>query len=107
MKPRNPNGRKGGEAHQNLVAEVADEVENKGLFAKLEQVIDFLTGKRRFMDVAGLEKDSKKIVELHQIGKENKNGTPVKRERDVIQEVYEETGIEVNFHAYNKEEGAE
>ncbi|HRG76252.1 MAG TPA: hypothetical protein PLX69_16955 [Leptospiraceae bacterium] len=96
----NPFWKKGGEAHQEKVKEVAKEVDSRDLFSDLENKIDLSNGSRRFIDVAGLD-DNRNIVELHQIGKQTKKGLPVKRERDVIEEVSKETGIEVEFHPYN------
>ena len=99
----NPFGRKGGEAHQKKVQEVADEVEEKELKVELERKIELDSGNKRYIDVAGLN-DEDQIVELHQIGKETKKQLPVKRERVVIEEVSKETGIDVKFHAYNRVE---
>ena len=83
----NPYGRKGGLEHQAKVEEVAKEV-----------------GEKRFMDVAGLDEETRKPVEFHQIGKETKSGNPVKRERDVLDEIARERDIILKFHAYNVEE---
>ena len=85
----NPFGKKGCEEHQEKVEEVADEVETRDLKVVKEKNIDLSTGKRRY------------IVELHQVGKQTKKGLPVKRERVVIEEVREETGIDIEFHPYN------
>ncbi len=100
----NPNGKKGGEKHQNLQAKVGEEVEQKGLERIFEHFIKLFNGKRRFIDVAGLDKVTKKEIEFHQIGIQTKKGLPVKRERDVIEEVEKYKNIQVEFHAYNKEE---
>ncbi|MBK6606512.1 MAG: hypothetical protein KBF99_10725 [Leptospiraceae bacterium] len=82
----NPFGKKGGEAHQEKVEEVADEVETRDLKVVKEKNIDLSTGKRRYIDVAGIDLDDN-IVELHQVGKQTKKGLPVKRERVVIEVV--------------------
>jgi hypothetical protein len=39
----------------------------------------------------------------HQVGKQNKDGTPVKRERDAIEDIDGSTGgsVPVEFHPYN------
>jgi hypothetical protein len=96
----NPFGKKGCEEHQEKVEEVADEVETRDLKVVKEKNIDLSTGKRRYIDVAGIDIDDN-IVELHQVGKQTKKGLPVKRERVVIEEVREETGIDIEFHPYN------
>jgi len=59
--------------------------------------------KKRFIDIAAVSGDL--IVEMHQVGKVNKNGLPVKRERDVIQEIKNELDIDIIFHPYNKTAG--
>jgi len=38
---------------------------------------------------------------LHQIGKQNKNGLLVKKEKDTIEEIYENMGMRAEFHPYN------
>lgn len=102
----NPNGRKGGEKHQKLGKQVFDEIEKKGLFAKFEHFIRLITGQGRFMDLAGFDENGNE-VEYHQIGKQTKKGLPVKRERDVIEEVEKYKGIQIEFHPYNIEEEEE
>ncbi|MCB1179423.1 MAG: hypothetical protein KDK36_17710 [Leptospiraceae bacterium] len=98
----NPNGRKGGEKHQNKVKEVVVQVEKKGLLASLEHFLKLVTGKRKFIDVAGLDSEGNEI-EYHQVGKETKKGLPVKRERDTIEEISNSKDVEIYFHPYNKE----
>ncbi|HRG49331.1 MAG TPA: hypothetical protein PLG41_24215 [Leptospiraceae bacterium] len=100
----NPYGRKGGLEHQAKVEEVAKEVGERGFFVRLEYLVSLVTGKKRFMDVAGLDEETRKPVEFHQIGKETKSGNPVKRERDVLDEIARERDIILKFHAYNVEE---
>ena len=97
----NPYGKLGGIEHRKKVEEVAQDVENRGLFARLEHFIRFISGKKRFVDVAALNKESLKPEEFHQIGKQTLKKIPVKRERDVIQEISIETGIKPIFHPYN------
>lgn len=53
------------------------------------------------MDVAEINGEE---LTFHQIGKQTKKGLPVKRERDVIEEIEKTKGISVEFHAYNREE---
>ncbi|MDX1959654.1 MAG: hypothetical protein SFU98_13850 [Leptospiraceae bacterium] len=50
-------------------------------------------------------KDGENIVEMHQVGKINKDGRPLKREREVIQEIKDELDVDVIFHPYNKKKG--
>ncbi|MCP5500112.1 MAG: hypothetical protein H7A25_09435 [Leptospiraceae bacterium] len=68
------------------------------------QLLRFFSGKRRYIDVAGIDEETEAIVELHQIGKKNKNGEPVMREKRVLDEVEKEFGIRPEFHAYNEDD---
>ncbi|MBK7057304.1 MAG: hypothetical protein IPH52_20105 [Leptospiraceae bacterium] len=79
----NPFGKKVVKRIRKKVEEVADEVETRDLKVVKEKNIDLSTGKRRYIDVAGIDLDDN-IVELHQVGKQTKKGLPVKRERVVI-----------------------
>lgn len=99
----NPYGRKGGFDHQAKVDEVAEEIQERGFQAVKEQILRFFGQKKyRFADIAALE--GREIVEVHQVGKQTKKGNPVKREQIVIDEIKREMNINVDFHAYNKEE---
>ncbi len=98
----NPNGKKGGKKHQAKVNNVADDIESRGLDV-IKELYFKLVGKNkrgRFVDVAGFDKTGQ-LKELHQIGKRNKNGTPVKRERNAIEDLEGRTKIKVKFHSYN------
>lgn len=79
----NPYGKKGSPEHVNLVNEVAKEVRKKGLIARIEYFIRLITG-RRYIDVAGVDAFTNAPKEFHQIGKQNKNQSPVKRERTTM-----------------------
>ena len=103
----NPHGKKGGEKHQKLQKKVGEEVERKGFEVIFEYFLRLINGKRRFIDVAGLDKDTKKEIEFHQIGMQTKKRLPVKRERDVIEEIEKYKDIQIEFHAYNVEEEKE
>ena len=98
----NPNGKKGGKEHQDLIAEVSEDIDKRGYTPDPEHLIPLTNKKKkcRYVDVAALDEDDL-AIEYHQIGKQNKNGTPVKRERDAIADIEEADGIEVQFHAYN------
>jgi hypothetical protein len=64
----------------------------KGFKAIKEYLLNLFGGKKRYMDVAVLDSKDDPIS-YHQIGKQTKNRLPVKRERDVIEEVYQDKGI--------------
>lgn len=104
--PTNPYGKLGGPSHKKKVNEVAEDIKNRKLSAILERIIRFISGKKRFIDVAAVDEENQ-IIELHQIGKQNKNGLPVKREQIVINEILQETGIQTIFHPYNIKNGNE
>jgi hypothetical protein len=72
----------------------------RGLTAIKEKLLELFEGKKkRFIDVAGM--DGEEIIELHQVGKQTKDGRPIKRERIVIDEIEKEIGIKPKFHQYN------
>lgn len=98
----NPNGKKGGPEHQAKVDEVAKQVEEKGLTVEKELKIDTPTGEKgsRFVDVAGRD-ESGNVVEMHQVGKQNKGGTPVSREVRAMDDIETATGERPDFHPYN------
>ena len=97
----NPDGKLGGKEHRKKVKEVSQEVKKKGLIVVFEKLIRLFKNKKRFVDIAGLN-EQEKVIEIHQIGKQNRNSMPVKRERVVMDELEQHTGIKPIFHAYNK-----
>ncbi len=98
----NPNGRSGGEEHQNKIKEVANELEKRNLFTVFERFMRLFSGKKkyRFVDIAAFDKETGKLVEVHQIGVNNKDGTPVKREREALEDINNEYTVKTFFHAY-------
>ncbi len=96
----NPNGKKGGEKHQKGIREVAKNIEDKDLEAIREKYFKNPDGKSRYADVVAFNKTGD-IEEIHQVGKQNKNGTPVKRERDAMADIEKLSNKKVNFHPYN------
>ena len=98
----NPYGKKGCPEHQEKIQELGESIERKGLTPFFEYVFNINGGKKkkRFADVVGLT-PKMKLVEIHQVGKMNENGTPVKRERDAINDIEENLNnksIKVQFH---------
>lgn len=100
----NPNGRRGGPAHQEKVAEVIRDIEGRGLKAETEFHVNSPGGYKadRFADVAAVDPKTGEVLELHQVGKQNKNGSPVKREREAMADIESATGIKPKFHPYNE-----
>jgi hypothetical protein len=97
----NPYGKKGGLEHQELIEEIYEDIEKRGFSPFKEFFLRlFRLNKKRFVDVVAKEGDN--VIEFHQVGKANKDGRPVKREREVMDEIQEEYGVKVKFHAYNK-----
>ncbi|MDI1434744.1 hypothetical protein [Polyangium sorediatum] len=100
----NPDGRKGGKAHQDKVDDVAEDIKKRNLDPVKEFPVETPGGpkKKRYMDVAGVDKNTKQPVEFHQVGKQRKDGQPVSRERKPIDEVERAKGIRPKFHPYNE-----
>jgi hypothetical protein len=98
----NPYGKKGGPAHQEKVDEVARDIEARGLKAEKEFKVDTPEGSKskRFVDVVGKDVEGN-VKEMHQVGKQNKDGTPVARERKAIKEIKDASKHEPTFHPYN------
>ncbi|MEM7184926.1 MAG: hypothetical protein AAF518_28795 [Spirochaetota bacterium] len=96
----NPYGKLGSPKHRVKVEEVETSIRNRGLIAIKEYLLNLFGKKRRYIDVVAMGNQDEPI-EYHQVGKVGKKGLPVKRERVVLQEIYEKTGIEPKFHAYN------
>ena len=102
--PPNPNGRKGGAEHQAKVKEVEKAVEARGLQPVTEYKVDTPEGSKskRFVDVAGIDTDSKEVKEMHQVGVQTKRGQPVAREKDALDDIEKAQGMRPTFHPYNK-----
>ncbi len=97
----NPNGKKGGEAHQNKVNEAEKKMQEKGMETKREVEVKTPGGtkEKRYIDVEGKDPKTGKTEQV-QVGKENKNGTPVSRERKALDDVEKATGVRPTFVPY-------
>ncbi|MDR2453024.1 MAG: HINT domain-containing protein [Bifidobacteriaceae bacterium] len=112
--PPNPYGKKGGPAHQDEVARVAQDIDARGLGVKTEYRIMTPGGQKgsRWVDVVGIDKQTGQVAELHQVGKQTvRSQVPVARERAAIADIqtrgvatkYIDPGtLKVVFHPYNK-----
>jgi hypothetical protein len=102
--PPNPNGKRGGALHQELIKKVREMIQNRGNKSRAEQRVDTPDGKKksRYVDEAELDKDDN-VVRYHQVGKQNKDGTPVKRERDAMDDINgsNDGSVPIDFHPYN------
>jgi RHS repeat-associated protein len=100
--PPNPNGKNGGKLHQEVNKKEADRMKREGKEVEKEVMVKTPDGKKskRFIDQTGTDpKTGEK--EMVQVGKQNKNGTPVKRERDAMDDIEKATGQRPKFVPYN------
>ena len=99
----NPNGKKGGLAHQQVIKDIQSD---KSLSYDTEYQYSTPNGEKssRFADV--VEINNGKVVKIYQAGKINKNGTPVSREVRAINDIqnsqkYIENKVPIYFIPYN------
>ena len=98
----NPNGRKGGAAHQNTIKLI----QNTNVKGQMDYEYGYVTSngykKRRYADA--VEIVDGKVIKIHQVGKVNQNGTPVSRESKAIEDIMNSSnynGAPVYFWPYN------
>lgn len=98
----NPDGKKGGKAHQDKVTEVEKDMETRGLETKKEVEVKTPGGnkKKRYVDIEGIDPKTGKKEQV-QVGKQNKDGTPVSRERKALDDIEQATGSRPEFKPYN------
>ena len=97
----NPFGKKGNPDHQSKIAELIDELLSqlkKGFSLKREGKIETEANKSRYGDIV-IYDENRLPTEIHQVGRTNKNGSPVARERKAMEEIEKSRGIKVIFHA--------
>jgi len=102
----NPYGKKGCPGHQEKIRKIGAQIREKGFVAFFERAFKIVDGKKktRYADVVAFTTDNK-LIEIHQVGKTLKDGSPVKRERDAIEDIEEHSNnknIKVKFHSYTK-----
>ena len=102
----NPNGRKGGKAHQTKIQEIIEDAKDRGLNYDTEYRFDTTGGNKnsRFADVVVY--DSKgRVMEIHQVGRTTrKTGAPVLRERKAIRDIRSSkdyNGARIFYHPYD------
>ena len=98
----NPNGKKGGTAHQNTINSI--EKTNANGKIQYEWKYDTPNGykQRRYADA--VEIVDEEVTKIHQVGKVNKNGTPIMRESKAIDDIMNSSdynGAPVYFWPYN------
>jgi hypothetical protein len=99
-----PNGRTGGAAHQQTVADVRSLIESQGLEARTEVHVPTPGGAKpnRFADVGAYDRGE--LVELHQVGRETRGGIPVSRERSALADITTaKPSVPVFWHRYGPE----
>jgi hypothetical protein len=106
----NPNGKKGGIPHQTVAKSVEQDIQKRGLKVGTEVKYDTPDGtkKTRYADVVAIDPVTEQIVEVHQVGKQNKNGTAISRERKAMDDIIgsdDYNGATVIFHPYNTGNG--
>lgn len=76
----------------------------RGLYNSANVVIDQLSYSykkgSRYIDVRGTKSETGETKDI-QVGRQNKNKTPVKRERDAMNDIQRETGRRPDFRPYN------
>jgi hypothetical protein len=99
----NPFGKKGGPAHQTEVEKLKVDIESRGLTPQAEHMVETPGGakEKRFVDVVGKDAEGN-VVEMHQVGKQTKGGTPVSREVKALDDIERAAGTRPKFHPYNK-----
>lgn len=103
----NPNGKKGGVAHQSVIDDIRTDAEKRGLTYDTEYKYDTTGGYKnsRYADVVVY--DSKgRVMEIHQVGRITKRtGAPVSRERKAIRDIrssVEYNGAKIIYHPYDR-----
>jgi len=99
----NPNGKKGGPEHQKKMDEVADDLKKEGYDqVKKEVKVETPGGTKdkRYVDVQGTNSTTGQTKQV-QVGKQNKNGTPVSREKKALDDIEKSTGKRPEFIPYN------
>ncbi|HVG17080.1 MAG TPA: RHS repeat-associated core domain-containing protein [Chitinophagaceae bacterium] len=100
----NPHGKNGGPDHQERIGEVEKSLEKEG-FDKIEKEVLVNTPggtkQKRYIDVQGTNTKTGDVKQV-QVGKENKDGSPVSSERKALDDVENATGTRPKFEPYNK-----
>ncbi len=106
----NPNGRNGGEAHQEEVRKAESELieryaRDPNIEVRTEVMVRTPEGdkSKRFIDVAAVDKRTGDVVEGVQVGRETKAGNAVAREQRALNDIAEaKPNSNVSFRPYNR-----
>ena len=99
----NPNGKKGGEDHQRTVNKEEQKLRDEGYDVVNREVkVDTKGGNKdtRYADLEGTNTQTGETKQI-QVGKQNKNGTPVSRERKAMDDIENSTNKRPTFIPYN------
>ena len=102
----NPNGKKGGVAHQSTIASI--QPSRTGGTMNYEKRFVTPNGSKGCRYADAVEVVDGKVVAIHQVGKVNKNGTPVIRESQAIEDIMKAPdydGAPIYFWPYNADSG--
>ena len=102
----NPNGKKGGTLHQNKIKSI--KASREAGKVRYEVKYDTPGGIKNYRYADAVEMVDGKITKIHQVGKINKNGTPVIRESKAIADIMgapDYNGSPIYFWPYNVESG--
>jgi len=108
----NPNGKKGSQQHQDVQNAEKKKLskeysEQTDVVIEIEIPVSTPNGKKkhRVADVAAFSNnDPFKFFKIVQIGKVDKNGKPIKREQEAIEDIEKHTNLKVKFVNYEKYE---
>jgi RHS repeat-associated protein len=99
----NPNGKKGGLAHQGKVAEIVQRIRDPGLIPRQEMKVETAGAAKtaRYVDVSAIDPKTRQVVERYQVGKQTQRGLPVKREVRAMDDIEAADGLRPMFESYN------
>lgn len=103
----NPWGKKGSPRHQAYVEDEVrnmqkNNVNNPEIEVRTEVRIVGADEKVRYIDAQAVNTQTGEVVDQVQVGRTNKNGTPVMRERQAINDIDSATQFNTRYRAYDR-----
>lgn len=96
----NPYGKTGGPAHQAAIAETKRDLQKEGYIVTTEAFVPIPEGGHKSVRYADILASKKEEALYVQVGRKNKNGTPVSRERKALEDL-KRAKKNVRFIPYN------
>ena len=102
----NPNGKKGGKAHQDKINDIIEDAEGRGLRSNTEYKFNSTGGYKnsRYADVVVYDSQGR-VMEIHQVGRSTKRyHAPVSREKKAIKDIRSSqnyNGAKIYYHPYD------